>query len=311
MPELPANLRHRLLLVRDLDKWGGDDRDLRRRRDKGDLVRVRRGCYLPAADWEAMSPRERHLARIHSVAANASIEPVFSHVSAAAVHGITMVTTWTDKVHVTLDPTGARRTQPDIATHALGLETDEIERRDGLLVTGLERTLVDLALTSSFQSAVVALDWALAEGVARSDLHAALERRGAVKRGRAAVAAIEFADARSGSAGESLSRGVMHLLGSRPPELQVPISDEAGVIGTVDFYWPEQRIIGEFDGRAKYERGEYLRGRTPGQVVHEEKVREDRMRATRRGFVRWGWDGAADPTRLGRILRDAGIPGFR
>lgn len=311
MIELPANLRHRLILARDLDRLGLDDRDLRRRRETGELVRIRRGCYLPRVEWEAMSPTEQHIARAHAVAANASIEPVFTHVTAAALHGIPTVGMLGPRVHVTIEPTSSRRRQPDLFVHALPLDRARVLRIDGLLVSSVERTLVDQALTSSFQTAVVSLDWALAAGIARSELHAALEEANPTKRQRAATAAIEFADPASGSPGESLSRGVMHLIGAAPPELQVPISDARGLIGVVDFYWPEVRLVGEFDGRTKYTRDEFTGGRTPGDVVFEEKTREDRMRATGRGFVRWGWREANDSAALTGRLRRAGVPGLR
>lgn len=73
-------------------------------------------------------------------------------------------------------------------------------------------------------------------------------------------------------------------------------------------HWEETRVVGEFDGRDKYLKPEYLRGRTPSDVVFEEKVREDRIRATDRNVVRWVWDELNSPGRLERILLDAGVP---
>lgn len=311
MTELPADLRHRLVLVRQLDRVGLDDREIRRQRDAGALVRIRRGCYISRIEWEAMNPRERHIARAHAVAANASIEPVFSHLTAAALHGIPTVASLSSSVHVTIEPTLSRRKQPDLVTHALTLEREQVARVDGLLVTDMVRTLVDIAVTSSFEAGVASLDWALAHGISRADLHAGLELAGPVKRLRAAEAAIEFADAASGSVGESLSRGLMHLLGARIPRLQESFSDRDGLIGTVDFYWPEARLIGEFDGAGKYLRDDYTEGRSAGEVVVAEKRREDRLRGTARGVVRWGWPEAQDPAAFARLLRAAGVPGLR
>lgn len=311
MHELPPNLRHRLIVVREMSRVGLDDRTVRRRATAGEVVRVRRGCYLPRADWDRLDRRGKHLLQAHAVASNATIEPVFSHATAAALHGIPLIGGLGESVHVTIDASGVRRRQPDLVVHQLRLDASEIDRVDGLLVTGLIRTLLDLALTQSFQNAVAAMDWALAQGISRADLHAALEIRGAVKRGKAAAAVIEFADPRSGSPGESVSRGVMHLLGCEIPELQHSVSDMNGSIGVVDFYWPEQHLIGEFDGAMKYVDRESMGGRTATQVVIDEKRREDRMRATGRGFVRWGWSEANDPAGLAVLLRGAGVPGIR
>lgn len=289
MRESPKNLRHRLILVRDLDRIGADDRELRRRRDSGDLIRVRRGSYLPRDQWDEMDGRERHIARAHAVAANATIDPVFSHFTAAALHGIPVIGPYPRHVHVTVAPGVNRRKQVDLTTHSLSVDNHEMTSVDGLTATTTTRTLIDLALTSTFQSAVASLDWGLANGVERSELHSELERLNPVKRMRAAALAIDFADAQSGSPGESLSRASMHLLGCVAPEIQVPIRDGRGTIGTVDFYWPDADLIGEFDGVSKYTRDEYLVGRS---------------------FVRWGWAEATDLEELARVLRAAGVPGL-
>jgi hypothetical protein len=56
------------------------------------------------------------------------------------------------------------------------------------------------------------------------------------------------------------------------------VRDADGVLlGTTDMAWPERRLLGEFDGRAKY--GRLLRpGESPGDAVFREKKREDRIR---------------------------------
>ena len=62
-----------------------------------------------------------------------------------------------------------------------------------------------------------------------------------------------------------------------------------GRVGRTDFAWPEQRTVGEFDGRIKY--GRLLRpGQQPGDAVFEEKRREDAIRDTGLRVVRWVWD---------------------
>jgi hypothetical protein len=55
-----------------------------------------------------------------------------------------------------------------------------------------------------------------------------------------------------------------------------------------DFYWPEFRTVGEFDGKVKYGRG--LRpGQSSGDVVYAEKLREDALRDLGYQVVRWTW----------------------
>ena len=60
-----------------------------------------------------------------------------------------------------------------------------------------------------------------------------------------------------------------------------------------DFGWPEQRTVGEFDGKVKY--GRLLKpGQDPGDAVFEEKLREDAFRARGWEVVRWTWTDLRD-----------------
>ena len=96
-----------------------------------------------------------------------------------------------------------------------------------------------------------------------------------------------FADARSESVGESRSRVAIARAGLPVPALQFPVR-YGGRTARADFAWVAERTVGEFDGKAKYER--LLRpGRQPGEVVFAEKVREDGIRAQDWEVVRWTW----------------------
>ena len=101
----------------------------------------------------------------------------------------------------------------------------------------------------------------------------------------------------------------MNELGWPAPVLQQPFFDRRGKIGDVDFWWPESGVIGEFDGQGKYLRDVYLKGRTPGEVVVEEKNRENRLRAHPevRGMARWEWVDVESAHRLDAKLRAAGL----
>ena len=70
---------------------------------------------------------------------------------------------------------------------------------------------------------------------------------------RQARRVVAFLDARSESAGESVSRVRIADEGLPAPQLQRQITNAYGrAIGRVDFCWDEQRTIGEFDGKIKY-----------------------------------------------------------
>jgi hypothetical protein len=98
---------------------------------------------------------------------------------------------------------------------------------------------------------------------------------------------LAFADGRSESVGESRSRVAIARAGLCTPELQLPVR-LTGTVAYCDFGWPAQRTVGEFDGKVKY--GRMLRpGQEPGDVVYEEKLREDAIRARSWEVVRWTW----------------------
>ena len=69
---------------------------------------------------------------------------------------------------------------------------------------------------------------------------------------------------------------------------------DAGIrTARADFAWVTERTVGEFDGKAKYER--LLRpGQQAGEVVFAEKVREDGIRAQDWEVVRWTWYDLSD-----------------
>ncbi len=78
----------------------------------------------------------------------------------------------------------------------------------------------------------------------------------------------------------------MHEHGIPRPKRQQEIFDASGLIGRVDFWWPELRTVGEFDGRVKYGRANPS-GRPPEDVLWDEKRREDRLRVAGLNVVRW------------------------
>ncbi len=124
-------------------------------------------------------------------------------------------------------------------------------------------------------------------------------------RGRPAARVVtELADARSMSAGESLSRAVMFRRGVPRPDLQVEVVDEDGLVGFTDFGWPG--VYGEFDGRVKYGVPEDADPELASAVLWREKVREDRLRRQRR-VARWVWADARDEHRMLGILAEQGV----
>ena len=175
---------------------------------------------------------------------------------------------------------------------------------DGWPTTDLARTVVDLARSLPFEQGVAAADRALALGATVLELEAALARAGRLRGAGAARRVVAFADGRSESVGESLSRVLLADLGLMPEDLQHRVMDGPRLAGRVDFAWPSLRVIGEFDGRVKY--GRLLEAdEDAGDAVFREKRREDRLRELGWEVVRWVWADLAHPEVIAERLRRA------
>ena len=305
-----------LLLARDHAGDGRDDRHLARACATGALVRVGVGAYVPDANWQARDPRARQLVRV--VAAHRSRRPaargrVVSHESAALSWGLP---TWgwpARRVELT-DPGSTTTRSGSVLVHAGPLEQQEIvERPDGLIVTSLRRTVLDLLVSRTREQAVVLVDHLLGRGWTRGELEALLAVRPTARNRRRAAWAVAFGDAGGATPGESVSRVLAHEAGFVAPELQRRFCDAEGFVGVVDFFFPTgdgRGVVGEFDGSVKYLDEAHRSGRVASEVVLDEKEREDRLRAlpTTSAFVRWGRRQVAQPHLLAARLRTAGVP---
>ena len=297
----------------------GAERSLSRRHRSGALVRVRQGVYIAAASWEALDRDARFRAAVYAAAEVVRPGTQFAGDSAAALLRVPTLGPWPTRVEVLGERASGGRSSSGVHRRAAPNDQHPVEI-NGVTVTSLARTAVDIGLASGFLRAVCMIDDVLREprkGEFRHthqianpstehllDVAASLAPYpGLVK----ATAAIGFANGASGSIGESLSRAQMHVLGLPAPMLQVPFYDADGLIGYADFYWPELGLIGEFDGRVKYNGRVYHRGQLPEEVVWAEKQREDRLRAVVRDLVRWDWDVAFNAQLLAARLRSHGL----
>jgi hypothetical protein len=192
--------RWRLLLARDA-RTDSARRRLAERARAGDLARVTRGAYLPTSEWASLNEDARFAMRIRSVSAT---HPgiVLSHAAAAAAWGLPWIGPWPARIDVLCD--GRAASTAFLRRHRE--PSGEIAVIDGMTVTGLARTVVDVARGPSLARAVAVADAALnrrtrselAIDSASPDLDAELAwipfRHGEVR----ARHALDFADGRSG-----------------------------------------------------------------------------------------------------------------
>jgi hypothetical protein len=309
MNELP-----RLILAREYIQQGMTPKELAKRCRAGALVRVRQGVYVDGEAWSALQPWEQYRLRVSAAAETLIAPTVFARHSAASVWGVP--TMWQRQpVHaLTLQNRGGR-SRAGVRRHYASPDGLRVFRREGLLVTGRIRTVLDIAAFTPFAQAIVPLDHVLRPDAAnglpalsKEALLAAVDGSYTAAAARRIRTAVAFADPRSGSPGESYGRALMCIAGFQPPELQHEIRDSSGLVGYTDYYWDDARVAGEFDGVEKYLKPQYLRGRPASQVVVDEKQREDRIRATGLRVVRWIWADLMEPGRLEQKLAAFGVP---
>lgn len=308
MPDLPP-----LVLSRDRLLHGLTPNDLTKRVKSGALVRVRHGVYVDGVTWQNLKPWEQYRLRVQAAAETFEKPTVFARHSAASVWGIPTVGLHHPVQALILKNDGGR-SRAGVSRHFAAPGGLEVVVREGLLVTGRIRTVLDLAAFTPFTEAVVPVDYVLRPdrirrlpAVTKAELEAGIGLNYSLAAGRRIRAVMEFADPASGSAGESLSRALIHLAGFEAPVLQQAIHDSAGLVGYADFYWKQSKVVGEFDGEEKYVKPEYLSGRTASQAVVAEKNRENRIRATGITVVRWDWTDLMDG-KLEHMLAAAGVP---
>lgn len=302
-----------LIFARDVAAIHGRRDHLSRACQRGELVRIHHGVYVDAERWSDLKPWQRFTARSRA-AGLADSRVTLSHASALAIHGCPLL--FSDRPVEAL-VAGVRRGHrtPHIHYRGTGHPDAFTEIVDGVTITSLARSLAEFAARSTVSEAVVALDWALRpsprnreERVTRDEVRDAADAVSVTRGRRRLEFALAFADERSESAGESYSRVLIAMLGFVAPDLQHVISLDTGGLARVDFRWPGQRLVGEFDGLDKYRSAEMRQGKSAGEVVMEEKRREDAIRRAGEGVARWEWWHLYEPARLATVLTRAGVP---
>ncbi len=302
--------------VRDLDRFTESRSTHARRSASGTEVRLATGAYLATSEFRDLDELDRYRVAIRAVAETRRHDMVVSHWSAAALHGLPIVGRWPTEVHVSIGKVSGGRSRREVVKHALTIEDHDVVEIDGMLVTSIARTVLDLAVYADRRTAVVAVDRALlidrlgrtSPLATRDELWDCYFGRGSFRGAVRARAVLEFGATGAESALESVSRLSMRTIGCPVPELQRAFRDYRGAIGNADFYWERYRLVGEADGAVKY-LDENLRGqRSADDVVLAEKHREDRIRGVGERVTRWPWAVGIRPQALRRHLQQAGLP---
>jgi hypothetical protein len=239
---------------------------------------LRRGVYIAAEDLERLDSAGRRY-QVECLAVLLALDrptAVLSHHTAARLWGLPCGSSHDGPIRLT-DPTHGRDGKGFRVVQG-PIEPAEIDVLGAFRRTTAARTLIDCAREWPLDDAVVAMDAALlADRVTVPQLQTAVTRARTWRGGRRADRALALADGRAESPLET--RGRLRIVGSGlpRPELQVEIRAGGRLVGVVDAWFEDAAVAVEFDGKVKY--SDPWRNRSAGQVLWEEKRREDELRA--------------------------------
>ncbi|QCR44655.1 hypothetical protein C1N91_15085 [Curtobacterium sp. SGAir0471] len=269
--------------------------------DLRDPVRLFHGVGVEREAWDALDGPGRRRLVVRARVAALHRPAVVSHRSAGALWGLPELGRWDWRLHVTDPVLSKTHVGRGVVRHTGALAERDVAVLDTVPVTSLLRTVTDIAHVVPLPHVVMVLDHVLhSHTVALPELERAFAPRSGGRGSGVARQALEIADGAAESAGESLSRVTMRDLRVASPVLQREFVTDAGRF-RVDFWWPSEGIVGEFDGRVKYD---------DPSALWSEKRREDALRRAPevRGFARWGMREALDPALLAPVLLEAGLP---
>ena len=180
--------------------------------------------------------------------------------------------------------TGSRRSRGRTDVSVAELPAGSVVMHDGMPVTSMARTVVDIARTRPFLEALVTADAAMRRGLPRRALEDVVVQMRKWPGTVAAAEVVRWTDGRSESACESVVRARFILLDLPLPDLQIWVRTPSGG-RRVDFLWEAVGLIGEADGRIKYKEEHDL---------WDEKQRREDLEEER-AVIRWTWRQAHAP----------------
>ncbi|MDT0213076.1 type IV toxin-antitoxin system AbiEi family antitoxin domain-containing protein [Rothia sp. ARF10] len=273
---------------------GITDRRIERAVERGDLTRLAKGLYAVRSPWDALPPwvRHEHLAR---AGVRLTPDAIVSHLSAAVLLGLPHPAYEPSKVTMTLlDDSRTSRTDAWRRFHRGATPPAHVvivARRPHLIAA---RTVVDCIRDLHPRDALAITDAALRRGLcSRSNLDAMRRHQVHWPGIAGADDVLRVTDPRRENWLESVSAWALHSHGLPCGVPQVTVLDRAGrFVARADAVWPDLALVGEADGRGKYELGTGGAvggdlGETLRRNVHAERIRENRLRDLGLDVMRW------------------------
>ena len=290
---------------------------LRRTGETGSVVSPARGIFARRCWWAELDFSKQTLAIMRAVQRRHP-DWIFCGPSAALALGCDVPYAWQRPLHVLRESGNASARTALVVHHSALLDNDARERpiwRSGLHVTPFPRTVLDSLRWMDFREGMVVADWAL--GVCRQGWKELAEyirdHTGSLHGTEEALRTLAHATGLAESGGESIARAVMIEQGYMLPAEQVEVPDplHPGRTFRVDFVWVRadgRVIVGECDGLRKLLDPEMTGGRSPRQVLLDQRKREGLITAYDVSILRFTYEEAAGVAELVRKLDLYGVP---
>ncbi|MCW3038501.1 MAG: hypothetical protein JWM31_406, partial [Solirubrobacterales bacterium] len=186
-------------------------------------------------------------------------DSALSHRTAAVIWQLIKDPAFGRVVHVT--SRRHRRSRRGVVAHQARLPPSDLTRRDGLRVTSLARTLLDLAATESEGLLLVAVRQALTlHGGRKRSLFAILDRagghrgRGPLRRALRRLAADPGRGPSRGTLEDRFWLALVPRMGELPPyQRNLEIRLPSGEVYLGDIVFPDQRTVVELDFRGHHD----------------------------------------------------------
>ncbi len=180
-------------------------------------------------------------------------QSVFAGATAAWLLGLDLKPT--NPVEIAVPTNSGMRSRDGLSVRRCEVSRRETVSVRGLRATSVNRTLSDLSLRWPAVEALVAIDMAVASGLADP---AALRRHAEATNGRAGsrrLHSLALLAAPAESPMETRLRWLLIQSGLPRPEVQIDLRDtKKRFVGRADLYYPSARLVLEFDGGNHRER---------------------------------------------------------
>lgn len=236
-PRIPPELKCRPFTLNEARQAGLSVRSLSGRSWR----RIGAGLYqwagLEADPWATLAAWSRAL----------PADVVFCGATAAWLHGLDLVPT--DPVEVVVPGSSGPRTRPGLLVHHGDVPRPDVVSMRGLRAEAMHLALARLCLRGPAVDALVAIDMAVRMGGADQAALIQLAEAALGKPGMARLAELAKLAAPAESPMETRLRWLLIQAGLPRPEVQTNLGDhESRFLARADLYYPQARLILEYDG---------------------------------------------------------------